>query len=184
MSPARTSFDVQPGQSALLIEARSSVGPISFGTTSLQGVVTASIVDGGWAEDVTPTAAVTLDMTSLASGNSLYDAELAQRIDSRRHPHAELVLDELVPLGLAGRYQASGSLTLHGVTRPLAGTVTVTTGEDGTLLVDGEQVVDIREFGIPTPTVLMLRIYPDVRVHMHLHLARAERGSVVPLRNH
>ena len=32
----------------------------------------------------------------------------------------------------------------------------------------GEEVVDIRDFGIASPTVLMLRIYPDVRVRLHV----------------
>ncbi len=32
----------------------------------------------------------------------------------------------------------------------------------------GEQVFDIRDFDVPSPTVLMLRIYPDVRVHLHV----------------
>ena len=36
------------------------------------------------------------------------------------------------------------------------------------LVVRGEQVVDIRDFGIVSPTVLMLRIYPDVVVGMQI----------------
>ena len=32
----------------------------------------------------------------------------------------------------------------------------------------GEQVLDMRDFAIPSPTVLMLRIYPDVRVRLQV----------------
>ena len=28
--------------------------------------------------------------------------------------------------------------------------------------------IDIRDFAVPSPTVLMLRIYPDVRVHLRV----------------
>jgi hypothetical protein len=35
------------------------------------------------------------------------------------------------------------------------------------LLITGEQAFDIRDFAVPSPTVLMLRIYPDVRVQLH-----------------
>jgi len=34
----------------------------------------------------------------------------------------------------------------------------------------GEHVFDIRDFDVATPTVLMLRIYPDVRVELQLEL--------------
>ena len=67
-----------------------------------------------------------------------------------------------------GRYSVSGDLTFHGVTRPRDGTVNVEVGADRRLVVTGEQVFDIRDFDVPSPTVLMLRIYPDVRVHLHV----------------
>ncbi len=53
-------------------------------------------------------------------------------------------------------------MTFHGVSRPLDGTVSVMMPSDRSLMVRGEQVVDIRDFGVVSPTVLMLRIYPDV----------------------
>jgi hypothetical protein len=39
---------------------------------------------------------------------------------------------------------------------------------DRRLVVRGEQVVDIRDFGVASPTVLMLRIYPDVEVGLQV----------------
>ena len=65
------------------------------------------------------------------------------------------------------RYRLEGELTFHGLTRPAQGTVNVEAGPDGRLIISGEQVFDIREFAIPSPTVLMLRIYPDVRLRLH-----------------
>jgi len=38
--------------------------------------------------------------------------------------------------------------------------------------VQGDHVVDIRDFDIESPTVLMLRIYPDVRVQLQVEAER------------
>src|SRR5665213_2881254 len=72
--------------------------------------------------------------------------------------------------GVGNHYRLSGDLTFHGVTRPAHGTVTVETTDENRLVITGEQVFDIRDFDIPSPTVLMLRIYPDVRVRLHVEV--------------
>jgi polyisoprenoid-binding protein YceI len=107
-------------------------------------------------------------MSGLSSGNSLYDAELLRRIDARRFRTAAIELRSCSPIGPGPRYRLEGELTFHGVTRPAQGTVNVEVLPDGRLAVTGEQVFDIRDFAVPSPTVLMLRIYPDVRVKLHL----------------
>ena len=115
-----------------------------------------------------PTAHLEVDVEHLRSGNSLYDAELLRRIDARRHPTVSLDLRACTALGSSGRYQLLGEVTFHGVSRPLDGTVSVAMPSDGKLVIRGEQVVDIRDFGIASPTVLMLRIYPDVMVGLQI----------------
>ena len=55
------------------------------------------------------------------------------------------------------------------MSRRLQGTVEIASGlDDGRLVVTGDQALDIRDFDIASPTVLMLRIYPDVRVRLHI----------------
>ena len=73
-----------------------------------------------------------------------------------------------MPLEATGRYRVAGDLTFHGATRTAEGTVAVTVGADRRLVVDGDQAFDIRDFDLDSPTVLMLRIYPDVRVRLHV----------------
>ncbi len=104
-------------------------------------------------------------MAGLRSGNGLYDAELLRRIDARRFPTATVELRGCAASGLASRYHLEGALTFHGVTRPVHGAVDVRVVADH-LVITGEQSFDIRDFAIPSPTVLMLRIYPDVRVRL------------------
>ena len=79
-----------------------------------------------------------------------------------------LDLRDCVASGSENRYRLAGELTFHGVTRPVDGTVNVEVASERRLVVTGEQVFDIRDFDVPSPTVLMLRIYPDVRVRLHV----------------
>jgi DNA-binding PadR family transcriptional regulator len=171
---ARSLFKVVPERSAVLIEARSTVGPITFGATGVVGMIEACVHDGVVEGEPGPTAHLEIDVASLRSGNGLYDAELARRIDARRHPVVVLDLHRCRPVGSADRYWLAGEATFHGVTRSLDGTVAVTSSGEDKLVVTGEHVFDIRDFDIASPTVLMLRIYPDVLVQLHVEASRAE----------
>jgi len=161
-------FEVVPERSVVMIDARSSVGPITFGAVGVTGFIEAAVCGRGVCSEPCPTAHLEIEVTHLRSGNSLYDAELLRRIDARRHPSVTLDLRACSPLNGPGRYQVGGDVTFHGVSRPLDGTIAVTMGSDRSLVVRGEQVVDIRDFGLVSPTVLMLRIYPDVIVGLQL----------------
>jgi polyisoprenoid-binding protein YceI len=110
---------------------------------------------------------LTIDISRLTSGNKLYDAELLRRINARRFPTAHVELRECAASGPGARYRLAGELTIHGETRPAQGTVNIEMLSDRRLVITGEQVFDMRDFAIASPTVLMLRIYPDVRVRLH-----------------
>lgn len=168
-------FRLSPERSVALIEVRSTVGPISFGAIGVTGYIEACVWDEVVHIDTQPSAHVEIAVDGLRSGNGLYDAELLRRIDARRFPLAVLDLTECMASGDAGRHRLGGELNFHGITRPVQGTVNVEVISDTRLVVTGEQVFDIRDFDVPSPTVLMLRIYPDVRVHLHVE-ADLEEG--------
>ncbi|MEP7203201.1 MAG: helix-turn-helix transcriptional regulator [Ilumatobacteraceae bacterium] len=161
-------FRVVPNRSVVVIDARSSVGPITFGALGVTGVIEAPVAGRQVCPGGRPTAHLEIQVEHLRSGNSLYDAELRRRIDARRHPIVTLDLRACTPVGATDRFQLEGEVTFHGVSRPLEGTVSVTMPADHALVVRGEQMVDIRDFGLVSPTVLMLRIYPDVVVGLQV----------------
>ncbi len=163
-----TRFSVVPQRSVVLIEARSSVGPITFGALGLTGVIEATIAGHRIDAQSAPRAHLEVDVAQFQSGNSLYDAELLRRIDARRHQKVALELRACTPLGETGRFRLEGTATFHGVTRPLEGTVSVTMTQSHKIVIRGEQTIDIRDFGVASPTVLMLRIYPDVVVKLQI----------------
>jgi hypothetical protein len=161
-------FRLSPDRSVVLIDVRSTVGPISFGADRLTGSIAADMTEGAIRPGSQPSAHVEIAVDGLRSGNRVYDAELLRRIDARGFPAATLDLRHCLAVGSTGRYRVAGELTFHGVTRPTEGTVDIAVAADGRLVVTGEHVFDIRDFAVPSPTVLMLRIYPDVRVHLHV----------------
>ncbi len=170
---AMSRFVIDPARSAVLIDARSTVGPISFGTIGVEGSVSAVLVDGVVRTDVAPTGSLTVDVTAFSSGNKLYDAELQRRIDSRRFPTARVELRECEPTQGA-RYRLRGELTFHGISRIAEGTVCVESISEDRIVISGEQVFDIRDFAVPSPTMLMLRIFPDVRVRLQAEAQRVD----------
>jgi polyisoprenoid-binding protein YceI len=170
--PRRTHFTVDPSGCAVLVEARSNVGGVSFGTTDVSGCLEVVRTDGHVDPHDGPCARLSVPLESLTSGNALYDAELQQRLAAWRFPVVTVELTEAQLLG-GEDYVVSGLVTLHGVTAVLHGAVSLSFPEPRAVLVRGEQVVDVSEFGIDVPSVLMLRIYPEVKVSLQL-LARQD----------
>jgi DNA-binding PadR family transcriptional regulator len=160
-------YVLDPERSVVLVEVRSTVGPLAFGAIGIRGWVEVAVAGQTLVTDLPPAAYVEIDVTGLRSGNSVYDSELLRRIEARRYPTATMKLRDCRSIGAESLYGVGGELTFHGVTRSATGTVSVTAA-GGRLVVSGEQDFDIRDFSIPSPTVLMLRIYPDVRVHLHV----------------
>ncbi len=93
----RKRYRLIPDRSAVLIEVRSTVGPLSFGAIGVTGTVEATVVDGVVWTDGPTSAALEVDLTGLRSGNSLYDAELLRRIEARRYPTATVELRGVRP---------------------------------------------------------------------------------------
>jgi polyisoprenoid-binding protein YceI len=165
---AFTAFRIDPERAALVLVARSNAGPITFGVNGLEGSISADVSGGEVVTTVPPTARLEVPVQRLTCGNGLYDAELLRRVDARLFPRAVLELRDTTSVGATGRYHVEGLMTFHGVTRSVAGTVAVSFPEPGRMIIEGEQVLDMRHFEITPPAVAMLRIYPEVRVQLHV----------------
>lgn len=173
-------FEVRADRSSLVVQARSSVGPIAFSATSLAGSIEVVLHEGLVAKDTIPSARLEVRVADLTSGNAIYDGELLRRVDARRYPVVTVALRNLRSLGDGNCYRIDGDLTLHGVTHPVDGVVTATVHErrlrgfkvpehlDRSMIVAGEQVLDIRHFEMAMPTMPLFKIYPDVRLRLHL----------------
>lgn len=172
-STARITYDVAPERSAVLIQARSNVGPIELASTAITGRAEATLRDGGGLDlEQPPSASIAIQVSSLSSGNTRYDREIHRRLDAQRFPQ---IFAELQTARQAGTtaLAVAGTLTIHGVTVTMSGAFEVEALDEHELRVVGEQAIDIRDFSINLPSTLMLRIYPEVVVGFRIEAARS-----------
>jgi len=166
-----TTFRIDPRQSRVWIEARSSMHPIHGEAQGLEGSIEAALADGRIDLAEGPKVQIELPVSNLQSGKRLEDAEMMRRIDARRFPTIRGETTEFKENG--GGYRVRGDLTFHGVTRPVEGEVTISSPDASSLVIEGEHTFDIRDFGVDPPKILMLRVHPDVRVRVKV-VARQE----------
>ncbi|WP_203958953.1 YceI family protein [Sphaerisporangium siamense] len=167
-------FAISPTRSKIGIEASSSVHPIHGEADGVTGYIEGAFTGGLLDLATTPRMRLELPVARLRSGNALYDGELRRRVDVRAHPHVVGEATDVTALPDPGRYLVRGRLSFHGVTRPAEGEITVSAPDDHTLLIEGEQSFDIRDYGLQPPRLLMLRLHPTVHVRIHL-IADRER---------
>ena len=108
-----------------------------------------------------------LAVERLTSGNQLYDRELRRRIDARRFPTIAGRLTGIVADGSHPNYDVTGEVSFHGKTRTFGHGMQIEVSDEGVALT-GEDVFDIREFGMKPPSMLMVRVYPEITVRVEL----------------
>ena len=167
MAPSRYTFD--SARSVIWVSGRSSLHPINTETTGITGWFEASFRPDGSLDLGTGVAGeLQLAVERLTSGNQLYDRELQRRIDARRFPTIEgkvtgVELGE-TPYG----YLVSGDVAFHGKTRSFQHVMQIWASNNAIEL-RGDYVFDIREFGMKPPSMLMVRVYPEITVRVELH---------------
>jgi polyisoprenoid-binding protein YceI len=98
----------------------------------------------------------------------LEDRELHKRIDSRRYPTILGVLKKMEPSGVEGSYRVSGDITFRGVSRQHEDLMNVSSVDGQTIQLEGRSRIDIREFGMEPPRLLMARVEPEVEVRIQI----------------
>jgi polyisoprenoid-binding protein YceI len=110
----------------------------------------------------------------LRSGNPLQDRELLRRIDADRYRRITGDARKVQEADGDGRYLVSGDVSFHGATRTVEGEVRVGAPDERTVVVEGEQIFDIRDFNLKPPKVLMFRVEPEVKVRIQVTAERAD----------
>jgi polyisoprenoid-binding protein YceI len=152
------------------IDARSSLHPINTETRGLEGWVEASAQSDGSLDLTAPVKGkLQLSTDRLSSGNQLYDRELKRRIDARRYPLIEGEIVSVTEAGGPNDYMVAGDLSFHGKTRRFEHRMTITVSDGSNIELRGDYVFDIREFNMKPPSMLMLKVYPEVVVRVELY---------------
>jgi polyisoprenoid-binding protein YceI len=146
------------------------VHPINTETSGLNGWCEATVeTDGLLRFDGPLSGRLELATEGLSSGNQLYDRELRRRIDARRYPLITGDLTKVAKGDGPDRYEVTGDLTFHGRTRTFTHEMTIALLDDTTIVLKGEYVFDIREFNMKPPSMLMVKVYPEIAVRVELH---------------
>jgi len=170
MAPVHYTFDSK--RSCIWISGRSSLHPINTETRGITGWFEASArSDGSLDLDQHIAGELQLEVSRLTSGNQLYDHELQRRIDARRYPIIEGRVTRLAADGRPPRYLVTGDIEFHGKTRSFEHGMEIRLGEEEVSLT-GEYVFDIRQFGMKPPSMLMIRVYPEIEVRIELYGTR------------
>lgn len=113
------------------------------------------------------TARVRFRFADVKTGKEKRDRAMHEWQQTDRFPDGEYELATLVP-ALEGQWRAEGTLHFHGQTKPLGFPVAIVV-RDGVCTVDGEAVVDTRDFGLPVIRMMgLLKVDPLVRIRFHL----------------
>jgi polyisoprenoid-binding protein YceI len=172
MQPARYDFDSD--RSCVWVSGRSSLHPINTETRGITGWFEAGRRDDNSLDlDAPINGELQVAVEKLTSGNSIYDRELRRRIDARRHPTIEGRVTRIAADGAHPRYSVTGDIVFHGKTRSFEHAMDIEIRKDEVSLT-GDYVFDIREFGMQPPSMLMIRVYPEISVKIELYGTRAD----------
>jgi hypothetical protein len=171
-----TRFRIVPDKSAIDLEGHTSVHPLHGKARSLTGMIDVEIGPNGLPDLSRPYAAeLSMPATGITWGGPVYDRETHRRLDVRTYPTITASVEEAFLVEENGQCGVRIKLTLHGQTRVIEGQAAVHV-ESGRMTIEGERVLDIREFGLDPPRLLMLKVEPLVTVHARI-VAAAETGS-------
>lgn len=107
---------------------------------------------------------VEFELGGMRSGNPLLDREAERRLDIRRHPTVTGRLTALSPAD--GGYEGIGELDFHGITGPLQGVLSLSVNAEDELAIEGRAEFDVTDFGVQPPSLLLVKVHPDVRVEL------------------
>jgi hypothetical protein len=171
---SRLHYVVSTSESSLVFEARSTLHAVRGKATGLSGYVDLSWESDGTVGTLPPPAMhVEFPVDQLRTANALMDHEMHRLIGCASYPRIAADLRELHPDAAPAHFDAVGDITLAGRARRYEGTLTLSPAADR-VTIDGELNVDIRDFGLRPPSLLIVKVDPVVRVRLRLIATRDE----------
>lgn len=168
-----TRYAIDPENTIVWTEARSSLHPIHSETKGMEGYFEGEVGADGQLDLSSPVeASLHLAIARMSSGNGLYDREMMRRVEARRFPAVTATLRTMTTTETPGRYLVEGDVTFRGVTQQVSDEVALSTPAAGTILFEGEHVFNLPDFGMEPPKIMILRVYPEVRIRVRI-LAKA-----------
>jgi len=123
--------------------------------------------------DKNQTISVSVPLARLETGIGLRDTHMREKyLEVQKHPTAELKVARAVltfpAANAAASADATGDLTLHGVTKPVKFHYEVKHGAD--YAVASKMHVNMNDFNITVPSYLGVSVKPDVDIDVSFHV--------------
>ena len=163
-----------PAAGAITVTGTSTLHDWSVRGTGLRGALElpAGFLDGE--TSAAPAARFTLPVRSLQSEHAKMNKLMWEALDAAKHPELTFALESarLQGGGPSARVEVKGSLTVAGVSRPVALVMDVR-HEGNRVVASGELPLKMSDFGIKPPTAMMgtVRTGDAVRVKIETTLA-------------
>jgi polyisoprenoid-binding protein YceI len=153
--------DIDPDTSRIGIAVRLSMG-------SFKGVLEkydARIQIAAGDKSVS-TAEFDFDFADLKTGNKRRDKDMLKWMDYENHPKGSFRLEELAAQG--ERLEARGTVTIHGVSNPIAFPVTIAV-EGKQVTAEGSAKLNFLDFDLkPIRKMLFITVKPEIIIDFHL----------------
>ena len=160
-----TRFEALQERSEVVLEANTSVHPIRVKTNRVNGLFEAELDNNGKPDFSQPFSGwLEISVNDLKSGNPLLDRVMPGHLDTRRYPTITAELIEIYGENGDGQYHTIGDITFHGVTQRFENTLTISNLDETTLAIRGEILIDVRDFEVHPPKLLMFKLEPEVNV--------------------
>ena len=170
-------YRIIPERSPVTIDAESSMHPVHASSSAVTGTLELRLDGQGRPDLDAPYAArLSVPVESITSGHGLQDREMHRRLDTRRHPRIGVEVTDAARLADDGRYRAKARITVRGETRDVEGEVALSVDGDQ-LVVEGQQTIDMRIFGVDPPRLLVIKVQPEVVVRVRLVAQREASGD-------
>ena len=156
-------YRLDPAQSRLVITGRSTLHAITARGDQLTGEI---VVD--W-ESPEPTATVMAPLERVRFGDFVRDAFLRRHLDVKQWPLAIFTLDTATITGTGGERRAAltGTLCYRAQSAQLS-TVTTVVQDRDRIDATARFPLDLRDFGLTPPKLLMLEVNPVVQIDVTL----------------
>lgn len=165
-------------ESRLWFDGGSTVRAYTCEATTLDGAVVA--LDGAAArvaalEGAVETVTIRIDVAALECGNGTMNDHMRKALEADKHPRIEFRVTgyDVAETGPgAGTIEMRGALTITGTTRDVTIQADVEERADGTLAVRGSKTIDMTEYGVRPPRLMLgtLKVHDEVEVHFDMVL--------------
>jgi polyisoprenoid-binding protein YceI len=161
-------FQVNTAQSTVQVGLRVNLHPSHINANALSGYIECEVDEQGKPRlDQPYTAELTLPVDAIKSGNGLQDREMRRRFNVSKYPTITATVTHGEALAGEGKYRAAAQLNMHGIRREISGDVQLSV--DGTTMtIDGQQVINVKDFGIDPPRLIILKVEPEVDLQVHI----------------